>query len=460
MGDPGDSRLTSRHMLIVALAVGAAMVVGGGGSPNPGTELALQLLFVLALAGWLWWAPGGQTSIEGQHIAGEIWWVALIVIAVPVIQLLPLPPSLWQALPGRETTLAGLALVDAETSWRPISLAPPQTLASLLAMIPPVLAMLAIASLGSRARRRIVGMIAWVALAGALLGGLQMVGGENALRVYDDTHRGWLVGFHANRNAAADVLLIGTLALGAWFVHRRWRGELRGRPAIVLFGVAQTIFVIAILLTGSRAGIALLLPVLLLHLAMFRRDILPRMARASVLAGAGVLAGFLLLPLAIGANSRLFVIAARFDALEDARPDLWTDSMAALFAYWPAGSGLGTFVTAFLPFERLEVVDRSMPNRVHNDYLEFLLEAGLLAPLVLATLALLLARLAWRAWHGAVRDRPTIILALGILLVIALHSIIDYPLRNMAMSVLVGVAAGLLSVPRRRGGSDERSFGA
>lgn len=457
MGPPGETRLTSRHTLIAVLAVAAAMVLGGGGSPSPGSELALQLLFALALAGWLWWAPAGRTACEGRPIAREIRWIALIVIALPLVQLVPLPPSLWQALPGRETTLSGLALVDAQSSWRPLSLAPAQTLASLLAMIPPVLAMLAVARLDPRARRRIVGTVAWVALAGALLGGLQIAGGDDSLRIYDDSHRGWLVGFHANRNAAADVLLIGTLALSAWFVHRRRRGELRARPAHVMFGVAQAIFVVAILLTGSRAGIALLLPVLLLHLAIFGRDLLPTTARASLLAGAAALAGLLLLPLASGANSRLSAVAARFDAFRDARIDLWADSMAALGAYWPAGSGVGTFVTAFLPYERLEVVDRSMPNRVHNDYLEFLLEGGLLAPLVLAAVAVLLARLAWRAWRYAMRERPTTLFALGILLVIALHSIIDYPLRNMALSVLAGVAAGLLSLPRR-GGSEERSF--
>src|SRR5688572_13379452 len=43
-----------RHPLIAALFVACAVVLGGGGSPNPGTEVVLQLVFVVAALAWLW----------------------------------------------------------------------------------------------------------------------------------------------------------------------------------------------------------------------------------------------------------------------------------------------------------------------------------------------------------------------------------------------------------------------
>ena len=61
----------------------------------------------------------------------------------------------------------------------------------------------------------------------------------------------------------------------------------------------------------------------------------------------------------------------------DTRFDLWQDTLTAIGNFWPVGSGLGSFSRAILPSERFAVIDETFPNRAHNDYLEFLLEAGL-----------------------------------------------------------------------------------
>jgi O-antigen ligase len=92
-----------------------------------------------------------------------------------------------------------------------------------------------------------------------------------------------------------------------------------------------------------------------------------------------------------------------------------------------------------------------VPNRAHNDYLELVIEAGVLGLLVLAVLAIMLARLAL----GQLRDQsPTIrgqvIFALGTFTIVALHSQVDYPLRSMSLACIAAVAAGLL-VPVARG---------
>ncbi len=158
-------------------------------------------------------------------------------------------------------------------------------------------------------------------------------------------------------------------------------------------------------------------------------------ALAALVAGAAVM---------FSGNSRLDSVLARFDASRDSRVDLWQDTLTAIGQYWPWGSGVGTFTRTFLPVERVETLDDLFPNRAHNDYLEFLLEAGALAPLILLAGLGCLAWLARRAWNAHRADRPAVLFALGTFMVIGLHSFVDYPLRNMAIASLAGVAAGLL----------------
>jgi uncharacterized protein YycO len=52
--------------------------------------------------------------------------------------------------------------------------------------------------------------------------------------------------------------------------------------------------------------------------------------------------------------------------------------------------------------------------------------------------------LAVRAWRAAPGMRRQLIFGLGVLIIIALHSVVDYPLRSMALACLAGVAAGML----------------
>jgi O-antigen ligase len=77
-------------------------------------------------------------------------------------------------------------------------------------------------------------------------------------------------------------------------------------------------------------------------------------------------------------------------------------------------------------------------GRAHSDYLELAIEAGLPGLLIVTAWLAFLAWLAWRvrlsrlrwfAWANA-----------AFLLVIALQSITDYPLRNQALLAVAGFA--------------------
>ena len=134
----------------------------------------------------------------------------------------------------------------------------------------------------------------------------------------------------------------------------------------------------------------------------------------------------------------------RFTDLQSTRGAIWTDTIFAIRQYWPVGFGMGGFEPAMLPAERLEVLIAAVPNRAHNEFLEIGLEAGALGYAMLAATVIACLTLARRAWRAAPAMRRQVIFGLGVLIILALHSIVDYPLRSMALACLAGVAAGML----------------
>ncbi len=436
-----------RHLTIVLGGLVSAIILGGGGSPNPGTELGLQMLCVLASFAWFW-LPGPLRLPKG----GWIWLLAGTILLVPLLQLMPLPPTVWSSLPGREAERAALALIGEEHSWRPLSISPSRTLASLLSLGPPLLLMLAVAALTARERKTVIGMIAIMAIISALLGAMQLAAGATKLNLYAYTTPSVVTGFQAYRNAEADILLIGLLALAVSAVaSRRERRGTASASRLYWVGAAALLIILATILTASRGGIVLLAPALVTAWAIYaigrqrpwHRQFLAGIAAFGVVATSAVLL--------VQHNTAVQKVAARFEAEEVGRPALWRDTLYAIEQVWPVGSGVGSFVPVFIAQEPLEAVDPSSPNRAHNDYLELALEAGLTGIVVLVLGTGLVLVMAASAWRYRPEDRSQLLFALAALGVIAAHSLVDYPLRSMSLACLAAIAAGILAPPREAG---------
>lgn len=441
-----------RPSALALLLVGALLVFGGGGSPNRGAEMALSLFAACVAVAWLW------TSAGPPHDRRALAWplvICVLVAALPAMQLIPLPPGAWQALPGRESEWQSLSLIGQEGTWRPLSLAPARTLASLLSLGPPLLALLLVASLDIVQRQRVLVVIAGAMLAAAALGGLQLASGGSAFHFYPESHRGWITGFHANRNAAVDGFLIGGLALAALVAGCSASGRIAARQGAILAG-GNLLLMAAAILTGSRMGIALMIPALAGQWFILGPLIVRRRRAATVLALciAGTTA------LLLTSNAAITKVASRFEMSRDFRTELWADTRFAIGQVWPAGSGTGTFVPVMLAAERLEVVDPTFPNRAHNDYLELALESGLAGIAIALAVAAVVICMVARAWPDRRGPRRGQIgFALFSLVLVALHSLVDYPLRSMALACLAAVAAGFLAPPPALG-PDRKAAGA
>lgn len=447
--------LPERGTLVVMALITAAMALGGGGTSSPHTEMLLQALFAGALA-LQFIAPSWQAGLGRVPMAAVL--LAALVLLLPIAQLIPLPPSVWQHLPGREVEAQSVAIAADPAHWMPLSMVPARTFTSLLAMICPVLLMIQVSRLEEGQRVWACVAVLGMAMASIMLGVLQLSRtGGLTWSLYTEYHAGYLVGFHANRNAETDVLQIGLLALGALTSARLARRSHSGATWLALVA-GLLVFLLAVFLAGSRAGL-LLLPVTLTFLLAMIWPVLRRRKRLS----APVLGGALLAIVAAGGLlatlQSVRKVLTRFVLTEDARASLWADTIYAAKQVWPAGGGIGSIVPLLEAAESLEVVDPSAPVRAHNDWLEWVLETGLPGLIVLALIAAILGYATFRAARAAFAPdapalmRTQVLFAVGTLMLLALHAVVDYPMRSMALASLAALAGGLLIAHASRAGT-------
>ena len=439
---PLDPPITTAVLALVLLI--AALVMGGGGSPAPAPELALEWLAVGLGAVWLLLPASARAW---HRVPRTVWLVCLLAVIVPVLQLLPLPPGLWHALPGREMEIQALTLIGQEHSWRSWSMTPERTLAALLSLLPPLVMLVLASAMSARQRVWLLGTVLVGGIATLALGALQLTSGpDSPVQLYGLSTPN-LRGFQANHNSTADVLLAALLSAFALIRIAARRGFLPGRaaPLIGLAALATGLFGFGVIFTASRMGIALL-PLALLAGVILLRGWLPALNRRSLVAMAGAVA---LLALGGAALARFNPVIAsigdRFSFENELRVELWRDGLFVARKHYPVGVGMGGFVPALVIDERLEVVRPAMPNRAHNEYVELGVEAGLFGLLAWGAILLIAARSAaaarrlpdWQlrteVWFGA-----------AVLILLMIHSMVDYPFRSMSLATLGALCAGLL----------------
>lgn len=443
---------------MVGLYLLCAGLLGGGGLYFPAQELFLELLFAGVVLFCLWSRRAAGVAATDARL---VYAIAGLVLVIPLLQLVPLPPAVWQSLPGREDALAALRLVGEGESWRPISLVPDKTLACILALIPPVGLLILTSQLDLKERRQVLYASVALALLTTAMGVAQLLAPNGSLTFYTPYYSGWITGFQAGRNGTADVLLIGLIAVGA-LARLALIGKIGGpragqsaASALALGASLAALLAAAVVMTGSRAGVTHLTLAILAWIFMF--SVGPhggvRIGRPS-LAVAGLcvvmLAGVTFITLAGG--SALGRVGQRFAMLENNRAEIWELAKSAWHAYWPVGIGRGGYIDAVLPLEPLESVGINWPNRAHSEYLEMGIEAGLAAYVVLAAGLVCIATVAVRKWRAETsrEARIQLVFAAAVLILLGIHSVFDYPLRSLSLACFAGAICGLLTTAPRR----------
>jgi hypothetical protein len=418
--------------------------------------LLLEALAAALLLGLAWQALQGGPRAPAL---GRGWGrVALIAVLgaplwVALLQLLPLPAGVWAALPGRAGFLGLPGAGQAAGAWRPASLTPEATWAALLAGLP-VLACLVLALAASgRQLGRLCRLWVGVAVAQAVLGLLQLGPFPGLYAGLDSTE---LVGSFASKNTYSNFLVMA-LPLVVWELSGRGRDEDAPRQRVWLWGTALFILLATLIAAGSRTGIATGLLVALLAVALLPA----RGARR----WAGLPWAFwglaLMIALALAAGGLAWLDRFEADRLlaDDAvraltREGTWQGALA----FWPLGSGLGSYASVFPRFQAPEL-GSYLIDLAHSDYLQLLMELGALAPLLgAALLALLLRRAAQLARAGRrgglAADGLALAAGLGAL-AFALHAWVDYPMRIPANAMFAAFLVGVFLRPP----SDSRAPG-
>lgn len=419
----------------ILLLLAVALLFGGSAAPLADLVVEFVAVIVLAIMAVRFDAAAWRATRPG-------WILALATIALALIQLVPLPFALWSALPGRAPAAELMALAGLGQPAHPLSLDPNATLSALLSFLAGLAAFIAALAAGPRLRRLLVGAILAGALVSALLGVLQ-ISGNTQFYLYEHSDFDWVTGLFANHNHAADLFLIGIAIAGARLAEADGAGSGRGLIYCGLILVLGT----ATILTGSRVGMVLLgielLAGALLLGRRFGRAILIGALACTVAAG---VAGWAILASPVATRA-----ADRFETLtEDMRPEIWRSTNAAVATYLPVGSGLGTFIAVYPRHEQPDQLQRLVINHAHNDYLELLLELGLLAPALFLAYLVLLGMAVRRLLAAGIDAASVGVLAA--ILVLLVHSAVEFPLRNDSLLVVFGLLNGILVAAARDAG--------
>lgn len=436
--------MTYRHIIGPAY-LAACLLLGGASAAGFAANLVLQLAALPIICAGLWvLAFDRPASVSRVPLV-----LSAAIVAVMLLQLVPLPPSVWTALPGRGPVEQGFELLGIEPPlpWMPLSLYPNATVASLLWLLPAFASLLAIMTLGAFRGSLLSWALIGVTTLGVALGALQLVGGENSgAYIYRITNYGQAVGFFANSNHMATLLLVAIPFLGALQLSllRRARSA-RNVSAVRLLTTAMfVVFVVGLLTNFSLAGLGLSVPVMLVSFLSFRRkQTKPRWWMLGVALGLSAAAVATIVIGPFGNN----LIGEQRDYQQLSRQTSFRLTLKAAGEYLPFGSGVGTFQQVYRTQEPLDDVISVYMNHAHSDWLELLLETGVVG------VALILMFLVWwvvrvrRIWSAA---NPDYYARAGAIATgtIMLHSVVDYPLRTAAISAVFAVSVGLMSEAR------------
>lgn len=433
---------------LAAIAVAWIFACLGGGSARADVPW-LVLVRLAALAGLtllLLLVPRERLRMQRPLLL-----FTAAVAVVLALQLVPLPPSLWAALPGRDAYGALAAADGVGPVWRPISLSPDLTWNSLLSLIPPLLFILAIPVLGGRVNRRLLTGLWITILLSGLLGLLQMAGGpDSPLRFYQFNNFDSATGFFANRNHQAAFLAMG-IPLAAWWAGRTDVPPRLRRAHWLIAGSAVLFLLTAAVMTQSRMGGALVILSFVLTAALILRGTGLRKATLAALGGAGLAAAALAaIAFTTWSESRSGIATVG----EDLRIKVLPETLEAARAFFPVGSGWGSFAQVYPRFESIDNLSPEYLNHTHSELTQIVIEGGAVAILLLILFLLWYGRAIWRAWSGpAVRGAADARLCTILMALPLIGSITDYPLRAPLMAcAFVGAAAILSLVSRESAG--------
>ncbi len=214
----------------------------------------------------------------------------------------------------------------------------------------------------------------------------------------------------------------------------------RVRKNVVFALLAFFICFMALLMSGSRAGVMVSILTFVAAFTMFfRRDLPKRSGLALLVAGATGVA--LLLVQFLGGS-----VNRRFDTQnlsDEGRLDIYRSTLQMIADHPWFGTGLGTFAWSFPSYRSAEVSLRGIWTRAHSTPLELAADLGIPLAVVIGLGWILILALLIRAARRRRRDRIVPLAALSVALIGLLHSMVDFSLQVTGYAIVAFAVVGV-----------------
>lgn len=441
----------SAQFWAICLLLAACFALGGSARGDVASLIVLRPLAILLLG-------FGLSRLQLAQVRAHrlLFAMALAMIALPALQLIPLPPWLWHQLPGRGLVIEIDRVASLGQVWRPLSLTPPETRNALYATLVPFAALVLGVQLASAELYRLLPVVLLLGGISATIGLLQTLGDPlGPLYFYATTNNGTAVGLFANRNHQGVLLAMMLPLLAVWGSSQFERvGRIQPVPIVAI--LAALCLLPLLLITGSRVGLICGAVGLLALPALVSRSTgapygsgnrgqanLWQSRRLWVLGGIGLLAvGLVALTIWLGRGAAWDRLVATGSSA-DLRVQILPTLLSMISTYFLFGTGMGSFERIYQVYEPDALLSPIYMNHAHNDWLELLLTGGLPAAILLAGAVIAFA---WKVLRAASFNPPPARAAgyelLGLLLIFLLSvaSISDYPLRVPSLAVLFTLA--------------------
>ncbi len=421
-----------------------APLIRGGNRP-----LALLVLEVLALILILEILVNPYVL---KQVPRHLIFFLYFLLLLPAIYLIPIPFQFWANLPGHHFYADALLIsVDSiKQASIPISLDPSSTWYSWLALLPPVAIFLAMLTFTRENCKLIALIFILLAALQAILGLIQYAQGPSSI-----LRLGWssghsAIGTYANRDHLAGMLEMALPVSIAFMIsglHLKLNSKLESsrnqflavKPYTFFKGLLLVLILLGLIFTQSRTGFALSLVLTLLTIVIF-----------SILLVRSTIKSTMTIALTVGVGLALYIglvpVLDRFttDPMKDARWPIFNSTWQAIQEFFPIGSGVGSYASVFPRFQNSEIATVFI-SHAHNDYLEWLMEAGIFAVLLL--LWFFIAYIA--RWISILKltnlQRYHLIqVGAGIAVFgIMIHSFVDFNLHIPANQIYFALLAGL-----------------
>lgn len=331
--------------------------------------------------------------------------LVVMIIAVLIIQFLPV--GLSHGLPSPP---------DSVSNWVFWTVSASRSLETALFTISILGFALFIACLSDIQQERLIRFVFLGFVINIVVGIIQLSFGERVIVANLLPYR-IVSGMFVNENHFASLLYM-TVPLVAW------RFVATTKKYLVFILVVGFLLLLQFAL-GSRAGIPIAAALAIVSVLWFGNTVVPLWVKLVV---------FVVILAVVGIG--IFQYISTEIQSGASRSVYFATTWQAIKQHWLTGTGLGSFVLIYPMYEARDSIVYVYANHAHNDYLEVLLEVGIIAVPMFALYVFMIIK-------NISRTKLTQAAALSILAVLV-HSIVDFPLRNMAIGVVFAVLSAII----------------